>query len=127
MLVELELPEIRDRQETRRAGPFTFRVGLNRGQLQLPYQRVLDAHERFRTAPLSQVANRLEREVIASGVFGTNSIEGGTLTEEETQLAVDLPPEAVAGEEQRRALNIKAAYQLATRKAPPGSVYYSRE
>lgn len=101
------------RVETRRFGPFNFRPGLDSAALALPYQRVLDAHRRFRDSPLSQVANRLEQEVVVSSVFGTNSIEGGTLSEEETAAALNLDPTSVQAEEQRRALNIKAAYDLA--------------
>ncbi len=106
--------ELVHRVETRRAGPFRFQVGLDEDALHLPYQRVVDAYARFHTSPLAQVANRLEPEVIASSVFGTNTIEGGTLSEEQTRFVLDLAPEAVADEEQRRALNIKAVYQLAS-------------
>jgi Fic family protein len=105
------------RVETRRSGPFTFRMGLDLDVLALPYQRVLDAHERLKASPLAQVANRLEREVVVSSIFGTNSIEGGTLSEEETAAALNLDPNAVQAEEQRRALNIKAAYDLAREAA----------
>ena len=54
--------------------------------------RVEDAHRRFVASPLAQVANQLEREVIASSIYGTNTIEGGTLTEDETRSALDLDP-----------------------------------
>lgn len=101
------------RIETHRFGPFTFRLGADFGALALPYQRVLDAHIRFKGSPLAQVANRLEQEVVVSSIFGTNSIEGGTLTEEETATALRLDPAVAQAEEQRRALNIKAAYDLA--------------
>lgn len=50
-------------------------------------QRVKDAHDRFIALPLSQVANRLEHEVVVSSIFGANTIEGGTLSEEETEVA----------------------------------------
>ena len=63
--------------------------------------RVGDAHQRLRGSPLAQVANRLEKEVVVSSIFGTNSIEGGTLSEEETQLALDLDPAQVQDVEQR--------------------------
>ena len=55
-------------------------------------QRVEDAHRRFVASPLAQVANPLEREVIASSIYGTNTIEGGTLTEDETRSALNLDP-----------------------------------
>jgi len=81
--------------------------------LALALQRVADAHERFAASPLSQVASQLEREVVASSIFGTNSIEGGTLSEAETEDALQLDPAQVAEIEQRRVVNIKAAYDHA--------------
>jgi len=63
------------------------------------------------------VANRLEREVVVSSVFGTNTIEGGTLSEDETANALALDPSQVQAVEQRRALNIKAAYDLSQQAA----------
>ncbi len=113
----IPLPEWEMRVETRRFGPFTFRLGIDGAVLSALYQRVLDAHERFNQSPLSQVARQLEREVVVSSIFGTNSIEGGTLTEEETQLTLELDPGLVAGEEPRRAVNLKAAYDLAQQAA----------
>jgi Fic family protein len=111
------LPEGEVRVETRRFGPFTFRLGVDGAALATLYQRVLDAHERFSRSPLAQVARQLEREVVVSSIFGTNSIEGGTLTEEETQLALELDPAHVEDEEQRRAVNLKTAYDLAHQAA----------
>lgn len=54
-----------------------------------------------------------EREVIASSIYGTSTIEGGTLTEDETRSAIDLDPAQVQEIEQRRVLNIKVAYERA--------------
>ena len=84
------------RVETHRSGPFTFQVGVDQEVLALALQRVADAHERFAASPLSQVASQLEREVVASSIFGTNSIEGGTLSEAETEDAWQLGPAQVA-------------------------------
>src|SRR3569623_1235697 len=100
------------RIETARSGPFTFQLGLALPELETLLLRVGDAHERFRSSPLSQVASRLEKEVVVSSIFGTNSIEGGTLSEHETQLALELDPAKVRDIEQRRAINLKAAYDL---------------
>jgi Fic family protein len=111
--VLIPLPEWEMRIETRRFGPFTFRLGVDGAALAALYQRVLDAHERFSGSPLSQVARQLEREVVVSSIFGTNSIEGGALTEEETQWALDLDPAQVVDEERLRAVNLKVAYDLA--------------
>lgn len=87
-----ENPELALRVETDRFGPFLFQVGVDAVRLQLPMQRVEDAHRRFVASPLAQVANQLEREVIASSIYGTNTIEGGTLTEDETRSALNLDP-----------------------------------
>ena len=111
------LAESETRIETRRSGPFTFRLGVDGAALAPLYQRVLDAHERLNASPLSQVARQLEREVVASSIFGTNSIEGGALTEEETQQVLDLDPAQVREEEQLRAVNLKAAYDVAQQAA----------
>lgn len=100
------------RVETARFGPFTFQTGVSAHEVGAMLLRVSDAHERFRGSPLSQVADRLEKEVVVSSIFGTNSIEGGTLTEQETGRALDLDPAKVRDIEQRRTLNLKAAYDL---------------
>jgi Fic family protein len=101
--------------ETARFGPFVFQVGVDPAAVETAVLRVSDAHLRFKGSPLSQVAGQLEREVVVTSVFGTNSIEGGTLSEAETQLALDLDPSQVQDIERRRVLNIKAAYDLASR------------
>lgn len=106
------LIEIFRRIETDRSGPFVFQLGLTAADVDLALHRVEDAHQRFVASPLAQVANLLEKEVVVSSVFGTNTIEGGTLTEDETAGALALDPGQVQEVEQRRALNIKAAYDL---------------
>lgn len=106
------LPEIIRRVETDRFGPFIFQMGIAAAEVESALLRVEDAHARFVASPLAQVANRLEKEVVVSSVFGTNTIEGGTLTEDETARALALDPGKAQEVEQRRALNIKAAYDL---------------
>lgn len=105
------------RVETDRFGPFTFQVGVDWEGLSVPIQRVEDAHELFIKTPLNQVASRLEKEVVVSSVFGTNTIEGGNLTEAETATALNIDPALVKEVEQRRAVNIKAAYDLSQQMA----------
>lgn len=109
--------EFRKLVETARFGPFTFQIGVDYREAGMLLQRVSDAQSRFLSSPLSQVANRLEQEVLVSSIFSTNTIEGGTLTEEETKDALDIDPTQVQAEEQRRAVNIKAAYDLAQNAA----------
>ena len=105
------------RVDTDRFGPFAFQFGVVGADVELALLRVEDAHQRFVASPLSQVANRLEQEVVVSSVFGTNTIEGGTLTEDETASALALDPAQVQEVEQQRAVNIKAAYELSQRAA----------
>ena len=100
------------RVETGRFGPFVFELGLDLDLIERELQRVDDAHERFIASPLSQVAHQLEREVVVSSVFGTNTIEGGTLSEDETAQVLFLGADQAKEIEQRRAVNIKAAYDL---------------
>ncbi len=109
--------DIMKRVETSRFGSFTFQVGVDEREAAILLQRVADAQDRFLSSPLSQVANRLEQEVLVSSIFSTNTIEGGTLTEEETKDALDLDPAQVQAEEQRRAVNIKTAYDIAQKSA----------
>lgn len=106
-------PELR--LETNRFGPFTFRTGLDEETLRLDQVRVEDAWEMFNTSPLAQVANKLTREVLVQSVYGTNTIEGADLTEEETGRALDLDPARVQAEQDIRVRNIRSAYDLAVR------------
>ncbi|KQC10461.1 MAG: hypothetical protein APR62_12105 [Smithella sp. SDB] len=85
--------------ETARFGLFTFQIGTDPIDTSMPLQRIVDAQKRFLSSPLSQVAKRLEQEVLVSSIFSTNTIEGGTLTEEETREAITIDPERVKAEE----------------------------
>lgn len=111
------IPKITRRVETERFGPFLFQMGIVTAEVESALLRVEDAHARFVASPLAQVAKRLEKEVVVSSVFGTNTIEGGTLTEDETASALALDPDQAREVEQRRALNIKAAYDLSQKAA----------
>ena len=61
---EIVSNNIEKRVETTRFGPFTFQVGVDGHVATIPLQRVADAQKRFLSSPLSQVANRLEQEVL---------------------------------------------------------------
>ena len=113
----LSLPDYSLKVETDRFGPFVFQIGCEASQIETLFLRVLDAQQRFSGSPFSQVAHLLEKEVVVSSVFGTNTIEGGTLSEEETAQALELDPADVQRTEQRRAVNIKTAYDLSGRVA----------
>lgn len=101
------------RIETDRFGPFIFAPGVSLERLVVLIQRVDDAHQRFTGSPLSQIAAELEKEVIVSSIFGTNTIEGGALSEEETRNVLELDAAMVRVEERRRVTNLKAAYDFA--------------
>mgnify|MGYP001179135387 CR=1 FL=1 len=105
------------RVETDRFGPFTFRLGLDLPALTVPRVRLQDAQRRFAGSPLAQVANRLEPEVLVESVHGTNTIEGGDLTPEETREVLALPPEQLTAERQQRVRNVRDAHALATATA----------
>jgi len=115
--VTLLLKEHIARIEMDRFGPFTFQLGCQGTEIETLFIRVNDAHQRFRSSPLSQVSSQLEKEVVVSSIFGTNSIEGGALSEEETQQALEIPPSQVQNIEQRRAANLKTAYDLSRQAA----------
>ncbi len=99
------------RIETNQFGVFKFQLGLSRDGIETILRRVQDAQDRFRVSPLASVATRLEKEVVVSSVFGTNTIEGGELSEDETEQALLLSPEQIQNIQQQRALNIKNAYE----------------
>ena len=103
------------RIETDRFGPFTVQVGADLDALETPLLRADDAWRRFAASPLAQVATRLQREVLVQSVYGTNTIEGAELTEEETSQALDLDPASVQAEQEIRVRNIRNAYDLAAR------------
>lgn len=108
-------PDMPLRVELPRSGVFKFQAGVNRAALQPLVDRTEDAHRRFLSVPiLHEVANRIEREVVVSSVYGTNTIEAGTLTEEETA-AVLADPKRAKEEKDLRVVNIKHAYDIAER------------
>nr|WP_320050391.1 Fic family protein [uncultured Desulfuromonas sp.] len=106
------------RVETHRSGIFVFQIGLDFNALELPYIRAQEAYARFASMPkVGDIANELERLTLVTSVHSTNSIEGGELDEIQTQVAIDLKPEDVKTEAQRRVTNLKGAYELAAQFA----------
>lgn len=101
------------RVETFRSGVFVFRVGVDFAAEQPMIDRIEDAHRRFAAIPvLPAIVTQLEKEVLVSSVFGTNTIEGGTLTEEETAAVLAAPDDA-RDEKDLRVANIRRAYEVA--------------
>ncbi|WP_334159330.1 Fic family protein [Oryzomicrobium sp.] len=108
------------RVETARSGPFTFQLGLDLSSVAPLLARIEDVHELFKGSPLATVANSLEKEVLTTSIYGTNTIEGGKLSEEETAEVLEMDPAKLKEEEARRVANMKRAYDLAkgAAKAP---------
>jgi Fic family protein len=100
--------------ETSRFGHFKLKIGVDYKDIETALLRCNDAHKRLVSSPFADVIKQVQNEVVVSSVFGTNSIEGGTLTEEETQLALELDPKEIQEIEQRRVVNIKNAYDLSS-------------
>ena len=101
------------RIETYRSGIFQFQIGVDIPRLRPLLQRVEDAHQRFSSVPiLPDVATALEKEVLVSSIYGTNTIESGTLTEAETAQILSDPGKAKE-EKDRRVVNIGEAYEIA--------------
>ncbi len=102
------------RIETHRSGIFKFQMGINSLTLQPLLDRIEDAHRRLSSIPiLPDVAIKLEREFLIDSIYGTNTIENGGLTEEETAAVLDAPPETAKEESALRVVNIRTAYGIA--------------
>ncbi len=77
-------------------------------------ERVEDTHAMFASVPLlPQIAMEMEREVLVSSVFGTNTIESGTMSETEIGEIFRKDPqvEEITAERERRVVNLKRAYE----------------
>lgn len=106
--------------DTYRSGRFKFQIGFDRAKTTPLFTRVIDAHDMFNRVPiLPEIAKKLENNVLVSSVFGTNTIEGGTITEDEIKalFAESLPPQSIVEEKKRRVTNIKEAYDIADKVA----------
>ncbi len=103
------------RVETHRSGFFVFQIGLDFKELEIPYMRAQEAYARFASMPkVGDIANELERLTLVTSVHSTNTIEGGELDEIQTEAAIDLKPEDIKTEAQRRVTNLKRAYGVAS-------------
>ncbi len=117
----MDITEKISRVKTNRSGIFIFQIGLDMGELQPLMDLVKYAKDRFSTLPLfPDVINKLENQVVVSSIHGTNTIEGGTLSIEETEKALGLSPEQIKTEEERRAVNLGDAYKRAENFATGG-------
>ncbi len=104
--------------ETHRSGIFTFQTGLDLAQLQALIDKVNYGHRLFSSLPLlPDIAAKLEKETLLSSIHGTDSIEGGTLTEDEILNVIESTPEITQEEHKRRISNLSQAYRFAENAA----------
>lgn len=100
--------------ETHRSGPFIFQIGLDLNKLSVPLQRADEAYTRFASTPMMRdIVNELEQATLVTSVHSTNTIEGGELDSNETESAINLSPEEVKTEAERRVTNLRDAYNTA--------------
>ncbi len=97
------------RIETIQSGSFTFQVGVDPGDLAVLLQRIDDAQVRVNRSPMGQVAAPLAREVELCAVLYTSRIEGGVLTEAETERALAHPFPHAPADADRRVINVGSA------------------
>jgi len=106
--------------DTFRSGRFKFQIGIDLEEIDLIFNRVVDAHNTFARVPiLPEIAKKLEDSVLVSSVFGTNTIEGGTITEDEIRdlFLENRSAKDIEDEKRRRVANIKEAYDIAEEQA----------
>jgi len=104
--------------ETRRSGIFTFQTGLDLVRLQPLVDKVNYGHRLFSSLSLlPDIAAKLERETLLSSIHGTDTIEGGTLTEDEVLQVIESAPEITQEEHKRRISNLTQAYRFAEKEA----------
>lgn len=97
--------------ETHRAGPFTFRVGANLSALRPLLDKFDFGHRLFNSLPLlPSIVSEVEKETLVASIQGTDTIEGGDLSEEEISAVIEAAPEIPPEERQRRAANLAKAY-----------------
>ena len=119
------------RVETHRSGPFVFQVGLDMAFLEPLRARVEEAYAfiaptvgpsslgvysgQFRNLP--EGIFDFAKLVHVTSVYGSNTIEGGLLSEKETEEVLSLPFDQIKEEEQQRVVNLKKAYEFASAHA----------
>jgi Fic family protein len=95
---------------THRSGVFVFQLGLDISVLQPLIDRINDAQSRFNKTPtLPSIIDQMQDKVTASSIYSTNTIEGGTYTEKQTEQILQQDPATIQLSEERRLTNLKAA------------------
>lgn len=67
--MELPTSNYQEKIDTSRFSPFKLQLGIDSTALETLYLRVTDAHQSFKSSPLAQVANQLEKEVVVSSKY----------------------------------------------------------
>jgi Fic family protein len=107
------------RIDTHRSGPFTFEIGINMNEISSLLTRVEDAYDRFYAIPLiNEFVDELESISLVSAIYGTNTIEGATFTEKETEETMNLTADRIQNEQQQRVINLQEAYKTIKSKSP---------
>lgn len=100
--------------ETHRSGIFTFQLGCALSQLLPLIDKGNYGQRLFASLPLlPDIAAKLEKETLLSSIHGTDTIEGGTLTEDEILQVIESAPEITQEEHKRRIRNLTEAYRFA--------------
>lgn len=104
--------------ETNRSGIFTFQVAIDLDRIQPLIDKVNYGHRLFSSLPLlPEIATQLEKETLLSSIHGTDTIEGGTLTEDEVLQVIESTHEITQEQHKRRISNLSQAYQYAESEA----------
>jgi Fic family protein len=105
--------------KTYRSGHFKFEIGLDSAALALYRVLADNAYARFASMPsVGEIASKLEHMTLVSSIYSTNTIEGGDLSEEETESILALEPNQIGRDAERRIQNMKRAYGLTEYFAP---------
>jgi Fic family protein len=104
--------------ETNRSGIFTFQVATDLERIQPLIDKINYGHRLFSSLPLlPEIAAQLEKETLVSSIHGTNTIEGGTLTEDEIAQVIESTHEITQEEHKQRISNLSSAYQYVEKTA----------
>ena len=88
-----------------------MRIGIDLEALEPVLRQVQDLQRLFNQLPIPLgIAKQLDRKVIVASIRGTDTIEGGTLSEEETEQILKNPA-AAKDERERRIANLRRAYE----------------
>jgi Fic family protein len=104
--------------ETNRSGVFTFQVAVDLELIQPLIDKINYGHRLFSSLPLlPEIAAQLEKETLLSSIHGTDTIEGGTLTEDEIAQVIESTHEITREDHKQRISNLSNAYQYVEKTA----------